>query len=240
MVLLYHWELKLGSSTGFRGRNSKDPSVGDCDVVTWFICDALSKEFFPWLPNVPSPSVQPWKSTTVSSTRPTQRPVPGVSVSQSFGAHTVCWGLPVTTRPSWLHVPRWERAWKGECVLLRERVLCLLKLSILRLGRKQKLFQNNLSASQAFMGLHWPHPLAHDLSLRLDWQDSVVQYRPLHIFTSLGMCLPPFCSVPSPQWSVGEWIGGFLGGVWSYSFRPLPPSWQRPTMSDFPLLSFLY
>ena len=38
----------------------KDPCMGDCEVARWFI--HVEIEVAPWISNVPSPSVLPWKS----------------------------------------------------------------------------------------------------------------------------------------------------------------------------------
>ena len=62
------WE--LGSP---RQKHFKDPCMGDCGMA-WFIC--VEKESSPWVSDIPSPSVPPWKSSTGSSARPRQKPVP--------------------------------------------------------------------------------------------------------------------------------------------------------------------
>ena len=52
----YLW--KSGSSMWSQGKHSEDPHVGDCRVA-WFI--RVGIEASPWVSNVPSPSVPPWK-----------------------------------------------------------------------------------------------------------------------------------------------------------------------------------
>lgn len=93
--------------------------------MAWFTCDAISKEFS-WLPNFPSPSILPWKT----SAEPKQRPMPRISASEPLGALAVCQGPQMATRPTRFHVPGWEKRETNMVSVGREKerereILCL-------------------------------------------------------------------------------------------------------------------
>lgn len=151
------------------------PTHGDCGVVDWLIFDVISKEFFSWLPKVPWLSVLPWKKYNC------------VFNEAKANAQSFCFivlqilhnlpRVPVASRAEWSVLLAWEHTVQRVRLQITEQgrmSFFHLELCTLRLGRNQKLLQNNQSASQTVCvvegergsgegegSLHWLHPPAN-------------------------------------------------------------------------------
>lgn len=99
---------KPGSSVGSGEKHFKDPHTGS-NGVTSFIYEEKSKELPSWVPNVPFPSVLPWrKSNHVFIQVKTKASVQNVYfILKLHPLETV--QSPWVTRLLWSHVPRRER-----------------------------------------------------------------------------------------------------------------------------------
>ena len=84
---------------------------------------------------------------------------------------------PVATSPTWSHAPCREIVHElmGKCVTrwVGGGLLCSPGIIRFGLGKDQKLFQNDQSTSQVFMGFGWVY------MPELDWQASMAQHLPL-------------------------------------------------------------
>ena len=152
---------KSGISTLVWGKYSKDPCMGDCGVLIWF----MHVGAFPWVSNFPSPFILPWKNFNCVLNKPNQICV------QCF-----CFILKlsplesalVAARLKWLQAleqERWcKQFWRVRYSMgkrKRERKCFFVPLWLykLRFGTDQVLFQNDQSTSHAFVCFWWAHCL---------------------------------------------------------------------------------